>query len=205
MKLRQPYNLITPVGCKSPMNFKIQTFNPDYICFEFNLKYGWDALLDHFSERLLKGQRGAYNTQKVFGVSDIFGNNSVRLGVRLGGNKVQGFYWYPILYAHIGGSIYQSNFDVDPQLITDSEEPYRVSISKITDSPYPDQVGCYQAALGIGEGRPFSYAITPSPVTIKNMMLLPSRTSGPYVECFNAKNKKVGTIVELETEIALIK
>lgn len=202
MEIGKTYDLFTPKGCKSPRNFSIQTHEPDKISFIFSLGGGWQQLVNYFGARIIAKEPGGYNTQKIFGISDTFGNNSVRLGVRASGNAVKGFFWTPILYQHIGGSIYQNTFDFEPQLNFFGD--YQCTLEKITDSPWPNQIGHYQGKLGAVGSNPFSHSITAFPVKIGNALLLPSRTSGPYVECFNDKNKKVGSICDLSTHITLL-
>lgn len=89
----------------------------DQLEFDFILDQSWNQLYSNVDN----------STHKICGVSDLFGNNSIRLGVRRRPEPIDGLVAVP--YLHVNGKIVYGQFD--NRVILLYNQKYKVLITRI--------------------------------------------------------------------------
>jgi hypothetical protein len=161
-------------GSKYPNPRMIGTCG-DRLEFDFILDESWNLLYEDTDN----------STHKICGVSDLLGNNSMRLGVRRRPDPIEGLVAVP--YLHVKGKIVYGQFD--NRVILLYKQRYKCIIAKVSN---------YWTMKLFQVVGNTSILIA----TCNHQMLIgwPYRLSGPYIE--------VGTMPSLwtiKTEIEIIK
>jgi hypothetical protein len=166
--------------------------NKELLSFTFTLKEGWD-------KQLALDDKDTY-THKIAGISDLFGRNSVRLGIRkiLAKNvikQIQENVYKPIMYIHRKGKTIM--IPINNFFILHGVE-YRCNIGKQGAMYYINI--CRVAIPSVWDGYnslDYAVAFEEAPTTIR---LFP-RLSGPW---FETKDEE-GPSFDLTSEITIIK
>lgn len=148
----------------------------DRLEFDFILQDSWNQL--YLSED--------NSTHKICGVSDLFGKNSIRLGVRRRAEPIDGLVAVP--YLHINGKIVYGVFD--RRTILSYNKRYKIKLIDL--STMNPKMGLYEV-LGNTEVYLTSSV---NAMTING----PRRLGGPYIEVGSGPS-----LWDIKTEIEIIK
>lgn len=148
----------------------------DRLEFDFILDESWNQLYSNVDN----------STHKICGVSDLFGNNSIRLGVRRRPEPIDGLVAVP--YLHVNGKIVYGQFD--NRVILLYNQKYKVLITRVNSNLWLTKL--YQM---VGN-TPILLATCNHVISISS----PRRLSGIYIEVGSQPS-----LWDIKTEIEIIK
>lgn len=148
----------------------------DRLEFDFILQDSWNQLYSNVDN----------STHKICGVSDLFGNNSIRLGVRRRPEPIDGLVAVP--YLHVNGKIVYGQFD--NRVILLYNQKYKVLITRVNSNLWLTKL--YQM---VGN-TPILLATCNHVISISS----PRRLSGIYIEVGSQPS-----LWDIKTEIEIIK
>lgn len=148
----------------------------DQLEFDFILDQSWNQLYSNVDN----------STHKICGVSDLFGNNSIRLGVRRRPEPIDGLVAVP--YLHVNGKIVYGQFD--NRVILLYNQKYKVLITRIDSNLWLTKL--YQM---VGNTS-ILLATCNHVISISS----PRRLSGIYIEVGSQPS-----LWDIKTEIEIIK
>lgn len=148
----------------------------DRLEFDFILDESWNKLYSNIDN----------STHKICGVSDLFGSNSIRLGVRRRPEPVEGLVAVP--YLHVNGKIVYGQFDNRVILLYKTQ--YKVLITRIDSNLWVTKL--FQVV-----GNTLILLATCNHVM---SISSPRRLSGVYIEVGSQPS-----LWDIKTEIEIIK